>query len=116
MYFHKDVYPSNIMGGKGKKANLRKDCKTFSIIHGQLIYNNTMLFISSIEQQYIMISHVHKGLGHDPKAKAMASHCGRDSAIQEISNKFFWQNTKGNFKEFIKKCGKCQKQGRLKKV
>ena len=75
-----------------------------------------MLFISSKEQQYIMISHVHKGLGHDPKAKAMSSHCGRDSAIQEILNKFFWQNTKGNVKEFIKKCCKCQKQGKLKKI
>lgn len=101
------------MGGKGKKANLRKDCKTFSIIHGQLIYNNTMLFISSTEQQYIMISHVHKGLGHDPKAKAMASKCGRDSKIQKISNRFFWHIIKGDVEKFIKKCKQCQKQGKI---
>ena len=56
------------------------------MLHGQLIYNNTRLVISSTKQQHTIISDVYKGLGHDPKAKAMASHCGRDSTIQKISN------------------------------
>ena len=56
------------------------------MLHGQLIYNNTRLVISSTEQQHTIISDVYKGLRHDPKAKAMASHCGRDSTIQKISN------------------------------
>ena len=60
------------------------------------------------------MSDVHKGLGHDPKAKAMASHCGRDSTIQKILNRFFWRNIKGDVEELIKKCDQCQEQGKLK--
>ena len=74
------------------------------MLHGQLIYNNTRLVISSTEQQHTIISDVYKGLRHDPKAKAMASHCGRDPTIQMISNWFFWHNIKGDVEEFIKNC------------
>ena len=77
------------------------------MFHGQLMYNNTRLLISSRERLHAIISDVHKGLGHDPKAKAMASHCGRDSTIQKISNGFFRHNIKGDVEEFIKKCGQC---------
>ena len=86
------------------------------MLYVQLMYNNTRLIISSTEQQHTIISDVHKGLGHDPKAKAMASHCGRDSTIQQISNRFFWYNIKGDVEEFIKKCDQCQKMGKIKKV
>ena len=89
-YLHKNIYPSYIMGSKGKKANFRKACKTFSMLHGQLIYNNKKLVISSAERQHTIISDLHKWLGHDPKGKAMVSHYGRDSKTQEISNRFFW--------------------------
>ena len=75
------IYPSHIIREKGKKINFRKACKPFSIFHGQLIYNNIRLVISSTDRQRTIISDVHKGLGYDPKAKAMASHCGRDSTI-----------------------------------
>ena len=73
-YLHKNIYPSYIMGDKGKKASFRKACKPFSMLHGQLIYCNTKLVISSAERQHSIISDVHKGLGHDPTARAMASH------------------------------------------
>ena len=39
------------------------------------MYNITRLVISSTEQQHTKVSDVHKGLRHDPKAKAMVSHC-----------------------------------------
>ena len=73
-YLHKNIYPSYIMGDKGKKVSFRKACKPFSMLHGQLIYCNTKLVISSAERQHSIISDVHKGLGHDPTARAMASH------------------------------------------
>ena len=85
------------MGDKyGKKAKFRKACKPFSMLHGQLIFSNTRLVISSAERQHTIISDVHKRLGHDPKVKAMAWHRGRDSTIQKISNRFFWHNIKTN--------------------
>ena len=81
-YLHKNiVYPLYIMGNKGKKASFRKACTSISMLHGQLMYRNTRLVISSTERQHTIISDVHKGLRHDPKAKVMASHCGRDSTI-----------------------------------
>ena len=86
------------------------------MLHGQLMYNNTRLVISSTERQHTIISDVHKGSEHDPKTKAMVSHCERDSTIQKISNKFFWHNIKGDVEEFIKKCDQCRHQGKIKKV
>ena len=103
------------MGDKGKKVNFRKACKPFPVFQGQLMYNDTKLVISSTERQHTIISDVYKGLGHDPKAKAMILHCGRDSTIQKISNRFFWHSIKGDEKEFFNKCDQCQKQGQLKK-
>ena len=109
-YLHKNNYPSYIIGNKSKKANFRKTCKSFHMLHGQLIYSNTRLVISSTERQDTIINNIHKGLEHVLKVKAMASHCGRNSTIQKISNRFFWHNIKGDVKEFIKKCHQCQKQ------
>ena len=48
-YLHKNVYPSDIMGDKCKKGNFSKDCKPFSILHGELMHNNTRLAISSTD-------------------------------------------------------------------
>ena len=107
-YLHKNVYPSDIMRDKGQKANFRKAFKSFSMLHGQLMYNNTSLVISSTERQHSIISNVHKGLAHEPRARAMASHCGRDSTIQKISNRFLWHNIKDDVEEFIMKCNQCE--------
>ena len=74
--------------------------------HGQIIYNNTRLVISSTERQYTIISEIHKVLGHDPKAKAMASHCASHFT-------FFWRNIIGDVEEFIKKWDQCQKQEKI---
>ena len=108
-YLYKNIYPLYIMGNKGKTNKFRKAGKPFSLLHWQLMYSNTRLVISSTEQQHTIISDVQKGLGHDPKAIATALHCGRDSAIQKISNRFFWHNIKRDVEEFINKCDQCQK-------
>ena len=55
------------MGDKGKKTNFRKACKPLSMIHVQLMYNNTRLVISFTERQHTIISDVHKRLGHGLK-------------------------------------------------
>ena len=67
------------MGEKGKKVNFQKACKPFSMFHGQLRYDNTSLIISCTERQHTKISDVYKVLGHDPKARAMASDCESDT-------------------------------------
>ena len=71
------------------------------------------MVVSSTKGQHTIISDVHKGLGHDTKAKAMALHYGRDSTIRKVSNRFFWHNIKGDVEEFIKKCDQCQKEGKI---
>ena len=88
-YLHKNIYPSAKLGDRGKKANFQKASKPYSILHGQLMHNNTRLVISSTKRQHTIISDIHKGLGHDPKAKTMTSHYGRDSTVLKISNRFF---------------------------
>ena len=59
-YLHKNVYPSDVMGDKGKKANFSKGCKPFSMLHGELMHNNTRLVISSTERQHTIIGDIHK--------------------------------------------------------
>ena len=46
----------------------------------------------------------------------MAWPCGKNLAIQKISNRFFLHNIKGDVEEFIKKCDQCQKQGKIKNL
>ena len=53
------------MGHKCKKAIFRKACKPFSMLHGELMYNNISLVISSTARQHTIIS-------DDLKAKATA--------------------------------------------
>ena len=72
---------SNVLEDKGKKVNFGKACKPFSMLHGQLMYKNIRLPISFEGRQHTIISDVHKGVGHDPKAKEMVLHCRMDSAI-----------------------------------
>ena len=97
----KSSYPSELNGDKGKKANFRKACKPFSISNRQLLYKSTRLVISSKERQQTIIRDVHVGLGDDVKAKAMASHRGRDATHQKIADKFFWHNIKTDVEDFI---------------
>ena len=115
-YFHKNFYPSYIKGDKGIKTNFRRACKPFSMLHGQLTYNDASLVIFSTEPQHTIISDVHIGLEHDPKAKTIISHCGRDSTMQKTSNRFLKHSVKGYVEKFIKKCDQCQKQRKIKKI
>ena len=62
----------------------------FLCFFGELMNSNTRLVISSTELQQTIIS-------NDPTA----SHCGKDSVIQKISNRFFWFNIKSDFEKFL---------------
>ena len=60
-YLHKKTsYPLDVIGDRGKKASFSKDRKPFSMLHGELTYNNTKLVISSRERQHIIIGNIHK--------------------------------------------------------
>ena len=115
-YLRDGCYPSAIKDNKVKKANFRKACKPFSLLNGQLMYKGTKQVIASSEKQTKIVKDVHAGLGEDSKAKAMASHRGRDATREKISSRFFWHNIKGDVDEFIKKCDQCQRQGKFKKI
>ena len=75
---------------KGKKANLRKACKPFSVINGQLVYKMNRLVISSEKKQQEIIHDIHVGLGDAPQAKALSSHRGRDATYDKIKGKVFF--------------------------
>ena len=49
-------------------------------------------------------------------AKAIALHSGKNSVVQNVSNKFLWHKIKGSVEEFLKKPDQCQKQGKIKTV
>ena len=59
-----------------------------------------------------MNSCVHIGLGDDPRAKAMASHRGRESTYQKLSERFYWRNMVDDVASFIKTCDECQRHGK----
>ena len=53
---------------------------------------------------------------YDPKAKVMALYslyCESNLTIQQIWNRFFYRNVKGDVEEFIKKCDQYQKQRKI---
>ena len=74
IYVHKNVSSFDITEDEAKKTIFQKVCNLLTILHGQMVYKNTSLVISSTERQHYIISDTHKGLGHDTKAKALASH------------------------------------------
>ena len=106
-----NVYPEEMAGDKVRKANFRRACRKFSIVNGQYLYNSKRVVISSKERQRQIIQDIHADLGENPKAKAMASHRGRESTYQKISERFYWYDVV----EFIKTCENCQKQGKNSK-
>ena len=55
-YLHRNAYPSDIVGDKGKKANFSKGGQHFSMLHGELMNKNTRLVISCRERQHTIIS------------------------------------------------------------
>jgi hypothetical protein len=73
------------------------------------------IVISSTERQKQIIQDIHAGLGENPKAKAMASHRGRESTYQKISERFYWHNIVSDVADFIKTCENCQKQEKISK-
>ena len=101
---------------KGQKANFRRACRKFDIINGQFVYNCNRIVINSRDQQLQIIRDVHVGLGGDTKAKAMASHRGRDTTYQKIVERFHCQTIVADIIDCIKKCDQCQKQRKICKV
>ena len=80
------------------------------------MYKGNKLVIKSKEGRQQIISDVHQGIGDNCKAKAMASHWGRDSTYQKCSEIFFWHNMLGDVAEFVKRCEMCQKHGKMEKL
>ena len=62
-YLHKNVCPSDKMDHKDKKGSFWNVCESFSMLHGQLTYNNIWLVISSAKHKHTIISDVYKVLG-----------------------------------------------------
>ena len=114
-YVRNGVYPERVKT-KGEKANFRRACRKFSVASGQFLYDKTRLVVANREEQLQIIKDVHEGLGEDSRAKAMASHRGRDTTYQKVSDRFYWHNMVKMVDEYVKACGECQRHGKsLKK-
>ena len=103
------------VGDKGKKNNLRRACKNFAIIGENLMYKSSRLVIKPAEERQQIIRDIHGGIGDDSKSKAMASHRGRDTTYQKISERFFWHNMFDDVSNFVNRCELCHKQGKMEK-
>ena len=103
------------VGDKGKKRNLRRTSKNFTFVGENLMYKGTRLVIKSSQEKQQIIKDIHEGIGDHSKAKAMASHRGRDTTYQKISERFFWHDIFDDVSAFVKHCESCQKQGKMEK-
>ena len=78
------------------------------------MHKNLSSIISSKERQQIVVHDVHVSLGHDSKAKTMASDRGKDAfkpkKKKKKSERFFWHNIKDHFERCIEKCDQSQKR------
>ena len=79
------TYPKGILKDKGEKCNFRKACKSFSIVNGDLIYKEKRRVVFEVERRTAIIHDVHKGIGDNSMVKASATHRGRESTYQKIS-------------------------------
>ena len=59
-YIREKVYPSEIGTDKGKKANFRRACNPFTIVDGQLMYNDTRCVIYSKEDRQKIINDIQR--------------------------------------------------------
>ena len=103
------TYPKGILKDKGKKSNITKACKNvFSIVNGDLMYKEKRRVVFEVERRSTIIQNVHKDIGDNSMVKALAAYHGRESTYQKISERFFWQGTIEDIKEYIKICKSCQ--------
>ena len=110
-YVRHKMYPVEIRS-KGDKANLRRASRRFGIKNGQFVYDDKRLVILSRDEQLRIVKDVHAGLGDNPRAKAMASHRGRESTYQKLTERFYWRNMVDDVASFIKTCDECQRHGK----
>ena len=78
-FLRRRIYPKNISKDKGKRANLRRTCRNFSLKNGELFYKDLRKVIFEAKQQSEIIHDIHEGIGESCRSKAMASHHGRES-------------------------------------
>ena len=78
-YLLESSYPPEIIGDKGGKVHFGRLLNFFCILDGHLMHKNLSSIISSKERQQIVVHDVPVSLGHDSKAKTMASDRGKDT-------------------------------------
>ena len=109
-FLRRKIYPKEIAKDKGKKANFRRTCKNFSIKDGELFYKKSRKVIFDEQQKIEIVHDIHEGIGENSRSKAMASHRGRESTCQNLSERFFWHGMVNDVKSYIKNCENCQHQ------
>ena len=83
-YLLESSYPPEIIGDKGGKVHFGRLLNFFCILDGHLMHKNLSSIISSKERQQIVVHDVPVSLGHDSKAKTMASDRGKDTFKPKI--------------------------------
>ena len=109
-FLRRKIYLKEIGKDKGKKANFRRTCKNFSIKDGELFYKKSRKVIFDEQQKIEIVHDIHEGIGENARSKAMASHRGRESTYQKLSERFFWHGMVNDVKNYIKNCKNCQRQ------
>jgi len=102
-------YPPHLTT-KDKKANFRRQCKSFVIMGEDLIYKKTAAkVIVNIEERKRIIQMVHDGSDNSFESSALSSHRGRDATQRILLKRFYWPNMMVDIKNYIKECSICQK-------
>ena len=77
------------------------------------MYKEKGRVVFEVERRTAIIHDVHEGIGDNSVAKALATHHGRESRYQKISERFFWHGMTEDIKEYIKICKSCQQRGKI---
>ena len=98
------VYLSNIAAKDyGLKSNFLRATRKYSFRDGHLFYKKRIV-IKGRNRHMEIIRDVHSGIGNSERSKAMASHRGKNSTYEKISQRFFWYNISNIISDFVKKC------------
>ena len=84
--------------------------KTFRSGMENYFIKNQRKVIFDEQQKIEIVHHIHEGIGENARSKARASHRGRESTYQKLSERFFWHGMVNDVKNYIKNCENCQRQ------
>ena len=97
----------------GTKSNFRRATRKL-VLKTENLYHDDQVAVKERNLQVGVIHDIHRGIGESDHSKVLATHLGKNSVFQKLSERFLWYSMANDVYEFIRKCEKSRKQSDIK--